>query len=75
MFDSRSREWFNISSSGYSFSGSARGAAHFVPGFGPEGLLFILGGVANNLDDLVPLDSIAMYEPTTQSWQTRAHEW
>ena len=48
IYDTSSKEWFNVSSTGYSSSGTAsRGAAQFVPQFGPRGILFVFGGDAN----------------------------
>jgi hypothetical protein len=56
IYNTSSEEWFNLSSTGYSWSGTAsRGAAQFAPHFGPKGLLFVLGGHANQPDALVPV--------------------
>jgi hypothetical protein len=55
MFDSSSNEWLNASATGYSYTGFAsRGALQFVPSFGPSGLLFVVGGDANEVNGYVP---------------------
>ena len=70
MYNSSTLQWLNISSTGYSYDGSAtNGAAQFVPDFGPEGLLFVFGGYAAS--NLVPFDTAFMFEPTTQQWRTQ----
>ena len=73
IYDTNSQEWFNISSTGYSWSGTSyQGAAEFVPSFGPEGLLFVLGGAANSETALVPFDTVSIYDHSTQKWRTQA---
>ena len=72
IFDTNSQEWFNVSSTGYSWSGtSVSGAADFVPSFGAKGLLFVLGGAANSDTALVPFDTVSIYNHATQVWQTQ----
>lgn len=64
IFNTWSNEWFNFSSTGYSSNGRAsRGSAQFVPQFGKKGLLFILGGDANELGQYVPFVSVTISEP------------
>lgn len=74
VFNSTSQEWYNVSTSGtrgYSLDGMAdKGAAHFVPSFGPIGLLMIFGGEAND-GDFASFDSVHMYEPLSQQWQSQ----
>lgn len=68
MYNDTSQQWWNISSTGYSYSGTAHdGAAHFVPSFGPEGLLFVFGGYANGRP--APFDYVYLFEPVSQQWR------
>jgi hypothetical protein len=72
MFDSSSQEWFNVSSKSYSYYGFAtNGVAQFVPSFGPLGLLFVLGGWTTQTQQLVPLETAAIFDPETQQWQNQ----
>lgn len=72
VYNESSQQWWNISTGGedgYTYMGTAReGAAHFVPTFGPEGLLFVFGGFANE-DTLMPFDEAYMFEPVSQRWR------
>ena len=72
MFNSSSVEqpWFNLSTSAYSSSGvSIGGAAHFVPDFGPKGLLFVIGGAIDiEQGDLDSTDSVAIFDVDSQQW-------
>ena len=66
MYNSSSQQWYNISgatSSGYAPSGTT----HFVPSFGPAGLLFVLGGYQG--DEPMSFDWALMFEPLSQQWQ------
>lgn len=46
IYNFTSREWFNVSTTGYSYNGIAMdGAGIFVPSFGPAGLFFVLAGL------------------------------
>ena len=70
MYNFSSQEWYNVSATGYSFSGVALdGAAHFVPSFGPAGLVFFLGGVVAN-SALPTTDTISMFDPTSQHFSS-----
>ena len=72
MFNSTSSHWYNLSS-GFSPSGVAiSGAAHFVPDFGPEGLLFAIGGYISAAGDLTPMDSVSIFDPVSRRWTTQA---
>ena len=68
MYNTTSQEWYNVSASGYSNSGvTLDGAAHFVPSFGPAGLLFVFGGTVS--EDVLPgTDSVSMFDPISQQW-------
>lgn len=68
MYKDSTQEWWNISTTAYSSTGTAReGVAHFVPDFGPAGLLFVFGGYANGLP--TPFDHAYMFEPLSQQWR------
>lgn len=73
IYNFTSMEWFNLSATGYSFDGSAQsGAAHFVPGYGDAGLLFIFAGVVGIHSDYLPrLDSVSMFDPTSRQWASQ----
>ena len=85
VYNTTTQEWYNVTSTGrhgYSVSGHVMdGVAHFVPSFGPAGILFVFGGIPSaeqmfntgNLDDesFVTFAGAYMYEPTTQQWQTQ----
>lgn len=68
MYNDSTQQWWNVSTTGYSYDGTAQGgAAVFVPSFGPEGLLFVLGGFANGA--LASFDYVFMFEPLSQQWR------
>ena len=68
-----SQERYNVSSTGYSQTGVAiNGAGHFVPSFGPNGLLVVLGGYIDDQETLAGFDFVSMFEPTLQQWATQA---
>lgn len=71
IYNITSQNWYNVSALGYSQSGaSVNGAAHFVPSFGPAGLLFVLGGSIGNR--ILPgLDEIYMFDPISQQWSAQ----
>ncbi|KAK3703009.1 hypothetical protein LTR37_014739 [Vermiconidia calcicola] len=47
VYNDTSENWYNVSTEAISYYGTAiSGATQFVPAFGPEGLLFVLGGRA-----------------------------
>jgi hypothetical protein len=73
MYNSTSQKWFNFSSSSYSYYGLANnGMAHFVPSFGPNGLLMAFGGSSTTDQQLVPMDTVSMFDPWTQQWRSQA---
>ena len=74
MFNSTSssQKWYNLSSTGYTGSGVAlSGAAHFVPTFGTDGLLLVLGGCIGSVDALASMDSITIFDPQSQEWSVQ----
>lgn len=67
--------WDSVPASGYSPYGTGVfGGAQFVPTFGPQGLVIMLGGMTPNGDSLdtnTPFrtfDDIRIYEPVNQTW-------
>ena len=71
MYNITSQDWYNVSASGYSHDGVAmNGAAHFVPSFGPAGLLFVFGdSVANGT--LPGTDGVSIFDPISQQWSSQ----
>lgn len=68
MFNESTQQWWNLSSTGYSWQGEAvGGTAQFVPSFGPQGLLFVFGGSVNDVK--VAFDYVFMFEPLSQQWR------
>ncbi|KAK5165294.1 uncharacterized protein LTR77_009392 [Saxophila tyrrhenica] len=83
MFDTFSQNWYNLSTDAISYFGTAvNGATHFVPSFGPKGLLFMLGGVSpsgrivswpDTFDHPgFPFDSLWMFDPWSQQWLSQS---
>ena len=69
-FNTSSQEWSNSSILAISKSNSATsGMAQWVPTFGPEGLLFLLGGEAANSP--FTLTIMWMYDPSTKTWRSQ----
>ena len=67
QFNFAKRSWSNSSASGYNTNGTVEsGALHYVPTFGPGGLLVVLGG--ENLTDLNDFGKISVYDPISQKW-------
>ena len=76
VFNSSSQAWYNISALGYSGDGiSINAAAQFVPSFGPNGLLVVIGGEVSAptyAPTLLSTDTISLYEPSSGVWKTQA---
>lgn len=73
MYNDSSKEWYNISAESYSYYGfGSGGVAQFVPTFGENGLLLVLGGWTTQTQQLVPMSSVSLYDPSTQQWQNQA---
>lgn len=71
MHNFTSREWYNVSASGYSNSGVALyGVAHFVPNFGSIGLFFVFEGMISG-DVLPGTDFVSMFDPASQQWSSQ----
>ncbi|KAK3705234.1 hypothetical protein LTR37_013395 [Vermiconidia calcicola] len=75
VYNDTSEIWYNVSAEAISYYGTAvNGAAQFVPAFGPEGLLFLLGGraaYAGEWSTYFVFDDIPIYEPVSQRWLTQ----
>jgi hypothetical protein len=57
VFNTTSQQWSNITSDGYAPTGKVyNGAGHFVPSFGPNGLLLFMGGAIKGEGDLTEGD-------------------
>ncbi|MCJ1471176.1 hypothetical protein MMC07_009824 [Pseudocyphellaria aurata] len=72
QFNLTTKKFSNSTAGGYSFNGTAeKGAMHYVPSFGPDGLFVVMGGDdfwhpdAENLTDL---GTISIYDPSSQRW-------
>lgn len=73
MYNDSTQQWWNLSTTAYSADGSlGDGAAHFVPDFGPGGLLFIFGGSVTESETLVSYEDVYMFEPFSQQWRKQA---
>ena len=72
VFNSSTQQWYNVSADGVSSGGTAlNGAAHFVPAFGPEGLLLVLGGTPSAPPTYFPFDDIPIYDPQSRQWSSQ----
>lgn len=76
--DFASWQWENITTAGfYSASGMAiDGSAHFVPVFGTEGLVVMIGGTAPSspLDlpgNARPMSNVTIFDPSQQKWYSQ----
>ena len=68
LYNLTSKEWLNISATGYSYSKTTNSSAtQFVPSFGPAGLLLDLGGSIGN-NTLAAFNIIYMFDPSSQQW-------
>ena len=73
IYNTSSETWLNVSTLGYSSDGtSERAAAHFVPSFGPNGLLFVLGGQIGYSEIYVDTQSVNFFDPVSQQWKIQA---
>ncbi|KAK5009776.1 hypothetical protein LTR28_013455 [Elasticomyces elasticus] len=74
-YNMTTNRWENHTATEYSNYGTAHyGGAEFVPVFGPQGVLVVLGGWTSNplsLDysaSVTPMNRIAVYEPISRTW-------
>ena len=71
-----SNQWSNDSAAGFSTYGTAEyGQMHFVPPFGSEGVLIVLGGETSNQvawtdtgSNLLSFGTINIYDPSNKTW-------
>ena len=76
IYNSSSQVWHNVSALGYSYDGTAiDGAAQFVPSFGPNGLLLVVGGTVSPLASYSPTltstNTISLYDAVSGVWKTQ----
>jgi len=79
-YNTTSRVWRNDSSAGYSRYGtSVFGHMEYLPEFGTQGLLAVLGGESTipevykeDGSGLMPFDNIAIYDPATRRWYNQS---
>ena len=72
MYDMSAHEWYNVSAEGYSRKGhSKKAAAHYVPGFGPAGLVFIFGGAGDD-GNPVASDPLSIFDPKSRQWSVQS---
>lgn len=75
IYNTSSQIWHNVSTLAPPGDTTAYGgAALFVPSYGPDGLLFVLGGELSGpgygaTTGLLAFDTISIYEPMTQQWK------
>ena len=69
-FDMTSKSLTNLSASGYNVNGTiAQGAIHYVPSFGPNGMLVVMGGhTKNDVAGLVDFGIVSAYDPAKHEW-------
>lgn len=72
QFNMTTKKFSNSTAGGYSFNGTAeKGAMHYVPSFGPNGLFVVMGGDDfwhPDADTLTDLETISIYDPSSQRW-------
>ena len=76
MYNMTSQSWFNVTG-GFDYQLGSRGeASHYVPTFGPAGLVLLFGGERadsnNDLSSFVSFDNVFVYEPLSQRWDLQA---
>ncbi|MCJ1463896.1 hypothetical protein MMC07_002505 [Pseudocyphellaria aurata] len=72
QFNLTTKKFSNSTAGGYSFNGTAeKGAMHYVPSFGPDGLFVVMGGDDvwhSNYTSLTDLTTVSIYDPSSQQW-------
>ena len=80
VYNTSSQLWYNVSALGQSTAQStglySNGAAHFVPSFGPEGLMFVIAGSVPQTgrstepgNTLLDTGAVSIYEPVSEQWK------
>lgn len=68
-FNFGSKTFTNESAIGYTSNGTvADGAMQYVPSFGPEGLLVVMGGTPPIVDEQINFATVHVYDPAKQEW-------
>jgi len=78
-FNMKTKTWHNTSADGLSTFGTLRwGQAKFVPNFGPNGLVMVLGGQTytlakgdQSLAGMQDLDNIPFFDPVSNAWYSQ----
>lgn len=72
QFDMAAQTFTNHSASGYLNNSGAviKGAMHYIPSFGPEGLFLMMGGSisANLIDTMIDMETVSVFDPAKQEW-------
>lgn len=72
QFNLKTKKFLNSTAGGYSFNGTAeKGAMHYVPSFGPDGLFIVMGGDDfwhSDAEHLTDLETISIYDPSSEQW-------
>ena len=72
QFNMKTQKFLNSTAGGYSFNGTAeKGAMHYVPSFGPDGLFIVMGGDDcwhTDPEHLTDLETISIYDPSSEQW-------
>lgn len=76
IWNSSLSHWHNVSSQGYSSQAPGNGDLHFVPSFGPSGLLFSIGGIiydrSTKRQSNVDNSQVYIYEPSSRRWAAQS---
>ena len=71
VYNSSSQLWYNYTAFNNNVGTYKGGAAHFVPSFGPKGLMFVISGAIPGANpQLLSTMSINIYEPVSNQWRT-----
>lgn len=79
-YNTTSNQWSNDSATGFSTYGTAEyGQMHYVPGFGSEGILVVVGGETSNQiawtdtgSNLLSFATINIYDPSNKTWYNQS---
>ena len=71
-FNMKTKTFSNSTAFGYSVNGTAeKGAMHYVPSFGPDGLFIVMGGDEvwhSDAKSLQTLQAVSVFEPSSNEW-------
>ncbi len=72
-FNFGSKTFTNMSDTGYTFNGTAaNGEMHYVPSFGPEGIVIAMGATPAIVGGLIRFTTVHVYDPAKQQWLSQA---